>query len=157
MAWNKSIILISNRVLLSLFSRFRFSGVASFERFCRDDLPPPPFKLLLLLLFNFIYLFGFVIPCAHFCFFWVCFGNFFDFRFVFFFVFSLILSLLHLLYVAYVPFNIPPSAPSSSPFLWLTLCCSQRPPVSQAAQGTPLPSLQRVHDLQTQNPLLPEP
>lgn len=68
-----------------------------------------------------------------------------------------ILSLLHLLYVAYVPFNIPPSAPSSSPCLCLTLCCSQRPPVSQAAKGTPLPSLQRVHDLQTQNPLLQEP
>lgn len=80
------------------------------------------------------------------------------FRFVFYlFILVFILSLLHLLYVAYVPFNIPPSAPSSSPCLCLTLCCSQRPPVSQAAKGTPLPSLQRVHDLQTQNPLLQEP
>lgn len=68
-----------------------------------------------------------------------------------------LLSLLHLLHVAYVPFNIPPSASPSSPCLCLTLCCSQRPPVSQAAKGTPLPSLQRVHDLQTQNPLLQEP
>lgn len=76
--------------------------------------------------------------------------------FIFLFWFF-ILSLLHLLHVAYVPFNIPPSAPSSSPCLCLTLCCSQRPPVSQAAKGTPLPSLQRVHDLQTQNPLLQEP
>lgn len=67
------------------------------------------------------------------------------------------LSLLHLLHVAYVPFNIPPSASPTSPCLCLTLCCSQRPPVSQAAKGTPLPSLQRVHDLQTQNPLLQEP
>lgn len=67
------------------------------------------------------------------------------------------LSLLHLLHVAYVPFNIPPSASPSPPCLCLTLCCSQRPPVSQAAKGTPLPSLQRVHDLQTQNPLLQEP
>lgn len=67
------------------------------------------------------------------------------------------LSLLHLLHVAYVPFNIPPSASPSSPCLFLTLRCSQRPPVSQAAKGTPLPSLQRVHDLQTQNALLQEP
>lgn len=67
------------------------------------------------------------------------------------------LSLLHLLYIAYVPFNIPPPASPAPPRLCLTLCCSQRPPVSQAAKGTPLPSLQRVHDLQTQNPLLQEP
>lgn len=65
-----------------------------------------------------------------------------------------ILSLLLFLYIAYVPLNVPPSAPSSSSCLCLTLCCSQRPPVSQAAKGTPLPSLQRLHDLQTQNPLL---
>lgn len=73
------------------------------------------------------------------------------------FLFLILLCHCSILHVAYVPFNIPPSASPSSPCLCLTLCCSQRPPVSQAAKGTPLPSLQRVHDLQTQNPLLPEP
>lgn len=68
-------------------------------------------------------------------------------------------SRLLLLLVAYVPVNIPPPAPTCPPSLIpaLTLCCSQRPPVSQAAQGAPLPPPQRLHDLQTQNALPPEP
>lgn len=68
-------------------------------------------------------------------------------------------SRLPLLLVAYVPVNVPPPAPTCPPSLIpaLTLCCSQRPPVSQAAQGAPLPPPQRLHDLQTQNALPPEP
>lgn len=68
-------------------------------------------------------------------------------------------SRLPLLLVAYVPVNVPPPAPTCPPSLipTLTLCCSQRPPVSQAAQGAPLPPPQRLHDLQTQNALPPEP
>ena len=64
-----------------------------------------------------------------------------------------------LLLVAYVPVNVPPPAPTCPPSLIpaLTLCCSQRPPVSQAAKGAPLPPPQRLHDLQTQNALPPEP
>lgn len=68
-------------------------------------------------------------------------------------------SRLPLSLVAYVPVNVPPPAPTCPPSLIpaLTLCCSQRPPVSQAAQGAPLPPPQRLHDLQTQNALPPEP
>lgn len=68
-------------------------------------------------------------------------------------------SRLPLLPVAYVPVNVPPPAPTCPPSLIpaLTLCCSQRPPVSQAAQGAPLPPPQRLHGLQTQNALPPEP
>lgn len=68
-------------------------------------------------------------------------------------------SRLPLLLVAYVPVNVPPPAPTCPPSLipTLTLCCSQRPPVSQAAQGAPLPPPQRLHGLQTQNALPPEP
>lgn len=66
---------------------------------------------------------------------------------------------LPLILVAYVLVNIPPSAPTRPPslVLALTLCCSQWPPVSQAAQGAPLPPPQRLHDLQTQNAVSPEP
>ncbi|XP_069024730.1 formin-binding protein 1 isoform X12 [Embiotoca jacksoni] len=53
------------------------------------------------------------------------------------------------------PHQPPTRPPSLIPAL--TLCCSQRPPVSQAAQGAPLPPPQRLHDLQTQNALPPEP
>lgn len=68
-------------------------------------------------------------------------------------------SRLPLLPVAYVPVNVPPPAPTCPPSLIpaLTLCCSQRLPVSQAAQGAPLPPPQRLHGLQTQNALPPEP
>lgn len=68
-------------------------------------------------------------------------------------------SRLPLLLVAYVPVNVPPPAPTCPPSLIpaLTLCCSQRLPVSQAAQGAPLPPPQRLHGLQTQNALPPEP
>lgn len=60
-------------------------------------------------------------------------------------------SPLLLFMVAYVPVNIPPPAPTCPPSLIpaLTLCCSQRPPVSQAAKGAPLPPPQRLHELQT--------
>lgn len=68
-------------------------------------------------------------------------------------------SRLPLLPVAYVPVNVPPPAPTCPPSLIpaLTLCCSQRLPVSQAAQGAPLPPPQRLHGLQTQNALPAEP
>lgn len=68
-------------------------------------------------------------------------------------------SRLPLLPIAYVPVNVAPPAPTCPPSLIpaLTLCCSQRLPVSQAAQGAPLPPPQRLHGLQTQNALPPEP
>lgn len=81
------------------------------------------------------------------------------FLLVFFHVFLPYFYRLPILLVAYVPVNVPPPAPTCPPSFIpaLTLCCSQRPPVSQSAQGAPLPPPQRLHGLQTQNAMPPEP
>ena len=129
---------------------FGFSVVCLFFNICRRLIYFVLCSLLLFLLLSFFR--------------WILLAPFFYF---FFHVFPLLPPpspppLRHgslLLLVAYVPVNVPPPAPTCPPSLIpaLTLCCSQRPPVSQAAQGAPLPPPQRLHDLQTQNALPPEP